>query len=275
MKKVFIFGTGRCGTVSFNKLFQSMSNTFSMHEGIFSRNGKEVRIGDMKEIPNLIYYHDHSKRYFNEARNVSGHTFVNMKKSFATRDKLIKECEDKYKVYCDVNPYAHPMIEFIYKKHPDAYFIHLIRDGYDVVNSYHLRDKTTYPPGIEEKNYRGYQSGKPRPLIGDLHYNKWAGYDRVQKVSWFWQEVNTQIVKNMSDIPESQKIIFKLEDLTVENFQNLLSKMEIKESFDSRLITKKYNSSNTKLVWTKENLIKFNKIAASAMRQFKYEVRYK
>lgn len=269
MKKIFIFGTGRCGTVSFNKLFQSMQNTFSMHEGIFHKDGAEIRIGDMKEIPKLIYYQGHFKEYLSEAGEIK----TSMEKSFASRDRLIKECQGKYKIYCDVNPYAHPMIKFIYKKYPDAYFIHLIRDGYDVVNSYHLREKTTYPSGIIEKDYRGYQSGKPRPMTGDKWLKDWKTFDRVEKISWFWQRVNLDIENKMKVIPESQKILFKLENLDNDSFSELLAKLNIESNFNKKILSKKYNSSNTKLEWTEENIAKFNKIAGSTMKKFEYNVR--
>jgi hypothetical protein len=246
-----------------------------MHEGIYYDNGKQARVGAMREAGQHIYYSDSypSDKNLRESVELRGETLAFFDKIFSSREKLIKQCANSNKMYCDVNPYGHFLIRYIYNKHPDAYFIHIIRDGYDVVNSYHLREKTTYPTEIPEHKYRGYQSGKPRPLIGDKWFNKWNDFDRVQKISWFWQKVNLDIYNNMQVVPENKRILLKLEDLNAENFQELLSRIECSGSYDSKILLKKYNNSNTKLSWTRDNVLKFNKIATPAMKKFEYKIR--
>tara|TARA_Y100001958_G_C21118313_1_gene463185 strand:- start:11 stop:877 length:867 start_codon:yes stop_codon:yes gene_type:complete len=286
MKKVFILGTGRCGTKSFTKIFAKVTNTFSMHEGIYHKDGKKISIGDLKEINKYIYYESKDwKKSIEEIRSSKGEAQKIVANLFRKRLDLIKECENNNLHYVDINPYGYWAIHHIIRHYPDAKFVHLIRNGYDVVKSYYLRKKTTYSDHIEESKYSSirtsagkYLSGKPIPR--DVkNKNLWKNYDRVQKISWFWAEVNRIIDSELNNVSDNNKFLFKLEDLSNSTLSELLSGLEIEGTFDIDVSLVKSNTSARKFgknaledIWTSENVDKFNKIAGKAMTHFGYNL---
>ncbi|HVN36148.1 MAG TPA: hypothetical protein VMU96_12945, partial [Casimicrobiaceae bacterium] len=61
---VFVVGTGRCGTHTLWKLFESVPNTLSTHEGSgivcngpASFVGKRVTLGSMPELNGYLYHY--------------------------------------------------------------------------------------------------------------------------------------------------------------------------------------------------------------------------
>ena len=272
MQKVFILGTGRCGTHSFNEIFNTIPNTFSMHEGIYYEKEKRVRISDLKEVSKYIYFQSKDwKKSIEEIRRLEGAGHDLLRRFFAKRVDIIKDCEKNNLNYIDVNPYGYWAIHHIRNQYPEAKFIHLVRNGYDTVRSFHLRENTTYTPGIDESEYSGYRSGKPIPKKAKDRA-LWKGYDRVQKISWFWSEVNQIIEHELSGIPDDNKILFKLEDLNVDSFSTLLSSLGISGDFNQAIVTKRFNPSSVKDIWTEKNIANFNKIAGKTMRHFGYDL---
>jgi len=272
MKKIFVVGTGRCGTVTFNKLLNSLPNTFSMHEGIFYVDDKRTRLTDFKDINRKIYFQSKNpQKELNNIKKFRGNIAKQIDEEFRTRKKLIRDLERKNINFCDVNPYQYPLIDYLHHKYPEAKFVHLIRNGYDVVKSYYQRENTTYPDNILEKNYSGYRSGKPIPLDGERWKSSWKNFDRVQKITWFWCKVNNIIDNKLNKIPNGQKTLFKLEDLNDENFTELLNFLELPIKYDKALM-KTHNSTKNTLEWSKDRIGKFNNIASSTMNKFGYGI---
>ena len=285
MKKVFILGTGRCGTKSFTKVFDTVTNTFSMHEGRYYKDKKIINVGDLKGINKYIYYKSKDwQKSIEEIRSSKGEAQKIVANLFRKRLDLIKECENNNLHYVDINPYGYWAIHHIIMHYPDAKFVHLIRNGYDVVKSFHPREATTYSDRIDESKYSSaggegiYLSGKPIPK--DVKgRNLWRKYDRVQKISWFWAKVNRIIDRELNNVSDNNKFMFKLEDLNTNSFSELLSSLEIEGTFDKNILNKKFNTSNQnfgknslKDIWTDENIDKFNKIAGKAMKYFGYNL---
>lgn len=216
--KIFVLGTGRCGTVSVAHAISKAGN-FVLHEG--SEVGGGVRLSPLFEANKFIYYDSrNSKVTHAESINLSGPAYNMLKRTFAPRERVISSMSNK-DVYCDVNPYGYSHINYILDIYPDAKFIHLIRNGEDVVRSYIGRNYTY--PNIPENKYSTYASGKPRPYAGDLFLKEWSGWDRVQKTSWFWKFVNEDIEERLSGVSESNKIMLKIEDLNSYKLKEVLS----------------------------------------------------
>jgi len=229
-KKVFLLGTGRCGTVTLFDILSTVPGVVCTHEGrVFSKNGVHIGdLGKMFDITRYIYYDDlrssnvkykNSKKFSKKHKRLRVHKLMDIE--FFNRDIFMKTLGDDV-VYCDINPYGFNHISYIYNKYPDAKFIHVIRNGPDVVRSYFLR-KSTYPESKREHEYSLYESGKPRPTSDDPYFSEWTSMSKLKKTSWFWQYVNNDIQDRLSVVPEENKMLFKIEDLSNESVVNILN----------------------------------------------------
>lgn len=80
--------------------------------------------------------------------------------------------------YGEANSLIRYNIPVVRKLYPDAPVLHLHRDGREVVRSLHAR--VIYSP-------RGGINNQNRPQPGDPWYDQWSGFDRFEKLCWFWQ----------------------------------------------------------------------------------------
>lgn len=239
-KKIFVFGTGRCGTVSLSNLFFD-SGFFSFHEGIDSGK-KHPYMGDMREINELIYYkNNYKKNFYEESVSLSGRVLKQMDKLFWKRADFIKKLSDS-EVYCDVNPYGYSFINYIYNKYPDAFFLHLIREPHGVCESYLARNQTY--PNIPEEKYSGYASAKPRPFLGEPFFKEWKSMKRIDKTYWFWNYVNSDIVSRMGQIPDDQKGIINIGSFEINKYLNILNNFKIIPKTSDELLIKRLNKSS-------------------------------
>ena len=113
---------------------------------------------------------------------------------------------------------------------PDAKFIHLIRDGRKVVNSFYNKlgnecydDKSTSilqswvekpnkilePP--PEKKYWWNVVKKESPF-----YKKFNKYNQFQKICYHWNEINKVIDRDLINIDKKRKLVLRLEDLVTD-----------------------------------------------------------
>src|SRR5262249_25879885 len=124
-----------------------------------------------------------------------------MDDSFAGRAKAIAWCERIGIAYCDANAFGFNFINYLHTKFPRARFIHLVRDGYACVRSWSRRAASTYPDEIPNAESISWLLAKPVPLPSDPVFGAWRGFDRVQKVSWFWNTVNANIAERLARVP--------------------------------------------------------------------------
>lgn len=264
-KKIFVFTTGRAGSVTLFKLLSNEVSANVIHEGI--NKDARIKITDFKDFNKKLFYKNNS--WILNDYTLSPSANKHLEEIYAPRDSIIK----KSKIYIDINPYQYMLTDYLKNKYPDAKFVQLIRNGYGVVNSYHKRLSTTYPDKPEGE-YVGYQSGKPRPKFkNEFHFKNWDNYDRVSKISWFWAFVNARVYNCFKNHPN-----FFI--LKTENFSSYTPEL-ISETFnidinDTSILLKKHNKSNVKvedIFDNKENIKKFNKIAGKTLIKFGYEIR--
>ncbi len=204
---IFVVGTGRCGTHTLSKTFESIPNTLSMHEGAGTVRagpaallGKKVALGGMLEF-NAYLYHHAGEDVFRRTFAPDPALRALMDDSFAGRVKALAWCEANGVAYCDANAFGFNFINYLHAKLPHAKFIHLVRDGYACVRSWSRRAASTYPDEIPNALSIEWLLAKPVPFPSDPVHAAWRGLDRVQKISWFWNTVNANIAERLARIP--------------------------------------------------------------------------
>ena len=275
---VFVFGTGRCGTQTLWKLFESLPNTLSMHEGKgIVRAGPAAMIGEQLRIGwignwNTYLYHAANEDVFRRSFDPDPDLAVLIESTFQARSTLIEWCEAHGLAYCDSNPYAYNLITYLYRKYPHAKFIHLVRDGYDCVRSW-FRRSSTYPDHLTDLREMYWLLAKPVPLASDPAHAAWPAYDRVQRISWFWNTVNANIIERFAGIPAENRLLLRIEDLTKETTPRLLAFCGLPQSYAPETLAPGDPSSGPSIEWTSDQVRKFNELAAPMMRELAYALR--
>ena len=110
---------------------------------------------------------------------------------------------------------------------PQAKFVHLVRDGRKVAGSYfhklgkecyddrstailrqHIDDPLGTPPPPPEKKYWWPLPRQDDPLAGAF-----ARFDQFERIVWHWAEINRVILEALTELPLSQSLFVRLEDL--------------------------------------------------------------
>ncbi len=275
---VFVFGTGRCGTHTTWKVFESLPNTLSTHEGngIVRAGpaeliGKQIAIGCMPEL-NAYLYHAADEAVFRRTFDPDPEMAALMERSFDKRSKLIAWCEQQGLAYCDSNPFAYNLIDYLRRKYPEARFIHLVRDGYACVRSWSRRG-STYPDHLPDLNSLPWILAKPVPFPSQSIHAAWQHFDRVQRISWFWESVNANIMQRFAAIPESRKRLVKIEDLDARTLPDLLAFCGLPATYAPGSLAPSDPSNSQAIEWTPENIGKFNVLAGALMTRLGYPLR--
>jgi hypothetical protein len=275
---VFVFGTGRCGTHTLWKLFESLPNTLSTHEGNGTIRagpaeliGKQITMGEMWEY-HAFLYHAANEVVFRRTFAPDQEIAALMERSFGNRSKLIEWCAAQGLAYCDANPFAYNFIDYLQRKYPHAKFIHLVRDGYACVRSW-FRRETTYPDHLPDLRRITWMLAKPVPFASEPVHAAWQTFDRVQRISWFWSSVNANIIERFTRIPVANRSLLRIEDLSKETTPSILSFCGLSQNYAPEALAPDNASSGPTVEWTQDNVRKFNDLAGPMMRSLGYALR--
>jgi hypothetical protein len=276
---VFVVGSGRCGTHTLWKLFESLPSTLSTHEGRGtirsgppSTVGKSVILGCMPEF-NAYLYHQADEETFRRTFDPDPAMTAFMDSCFVSRANAIAWCATNGIAYCDANPFAFNLINYLHIRFPGAKFIHLVRDGYGCVRSWSRRAKSTYPDVLPDSQSISWLLAKPVPYPTDPACTSWRGFDRVQKISWFWNIVNANITERLARIPAANRRVVKIEEVTEETVPGILEFCGLPLEYSREALAPDNPSSGPAIEWTPENVKKFNALAAPMMRELGYALR--
>lgn len=262
---IFILGTGRCGTLQIAELFQRTNETESHHEYLFERVLKPAVLYKMNKISDK------------EIENILREVYI---------PAIYHSTKQKWIDSSNALPW---IIEPLHKLFPNAIFIHLIRDGRKVVSSFFNKFKgiiydddcvsilinwlngNDIVPPPDKKFWR------PIPNIEDSLYEDFILYDRFERLSYYWREVNLTIQSSFEIIPKAQKYTFRLEDI-------VSNEIELKNFFDAARV--KYDSKYFNILKRPVNVerpmnylltdsekIKFDRICLDTMHKFGYTER--
>lgn len=275
---VFVFGTGRCGTHTTWKVFESLPKTLSLHEGTGTvlhgpenERGKRIVLGCMPEI-NAFLYHAGNAAVFRRTFDPDPEMTALMDRAFGQRAKLIAWCEQHGLALCLSNPFAFNLINYLNRRYPHARFIHLVRDGYACVRSWSRR-QSTYPDYLPDLSSIGWILAKPVPFPSDPIHEVWQRFTRVQRISWFWNHVNANIIERFAEIPEERRRLVRIEDLDASTLPELLGFCGLPQQYAAGSLAAQDASDGPSIEWTPENVARFNAICRPMMQRLGYPLR--
>lgn len=261
---VFILGSGRSGTLQMVKMLEKIDGTDAHHEYLFENILKSAVLYRMGKI-NKEEVKDLLKKTHLPAIHYS-----------------------KNKVWVDSSNALPWIIEPLYEVFPNAKFIHLVRDGRKVVSSFFnkfteemyaddcvdilqkwLKDPATFVEPSPEKKY-----WRPVPMVGENYHVEFTGFNRFERLCYYWQDCNLEIARALGIIPEAQKLTIHLEEV-VSNQQSLtrflrIFGIEYDENYLSFLKRPVNVAIPKNFLLTDEESRTFNGIAGHAMKLFGY-----
>ncbi|MEO5699620.1 MAG: sulfotransferase [Casimicrobiaceae bacterium] len=275
---VFVLGTGRCGTHTTWKIFESLPRTLSLHEGTGvvrqgppETVGRKIVLGCMPEV-NAYLYHAGNEGVFHRTFDPDPEMMGMLGRSFGERRKLVEWCEKHGVALCLSNPFAYNLATYLHRTYPHAKFIHLVRDGYACVRSWSRR-QSTYPDRLPDLDAVGWILAKPVPFASDPFHAVWANFTRVERISWFWAHVNANILDRFATIPEESRRVVRIEDLNAATLPDLLAFCGLPAAFAADALRAHDPSAGPAIEWTDENVARFNAIAGPMMERLGYPVR--
>lgn len=230
----FITAIGRSGTKFLSNLLNQCENTLVLHEPLIS-----------------------DRRRYNMFFNNPKKSTVYMRK---VRKNVILINAQGVNNYGEVNGFLRRHILALRKTFPEAKFLHLVRDGRDVVRSIYSRkafekwDKSTV--GVE-------------PPGG------WKTNNRFKKICWYWNVENVHINKHIDKHVNLEKIINDY-DYFKENVLDFLG-LELSKEVWNVMSKNKVNATRNgkyKLPiydkWNDKQKRIFNKMCGKTMRKLGY-----
>lgn len=180
MPAIFITSTGRTGTWFLTRLINEVvSNAWSLHEPKphFKREGWHL----LKHSPGLWH-----NWYF-------------------TLPRICRQWRSSDEWYVETNYHLFASIPFIRKVWPEAYVVHIVRDGRAVVRSW-----------LNRNRYLGHQHITPAHFPDSpVSMDDWQSWNPVQKNAWYWQAINAHARKQRPDL------ILSFESLFGQDYQDL------------------------------------------------------
>ncbi len=160
------------------------------------------------------------------------------------------------------NLYIH-FIDAIWHLDPSAKFILSVRNGKDFVRS------------ALSRGWHEHKQFGAVPAYDDPYFSKWPCMSPFKKNTWLWVYRNRKALEGLKKVPEGNKMILKIEDITKEDTLHKLevfSGMELKEK---KWASERVNANPSfdlppKEEWSDIINRDFDEIAGEMMRFFGY-----
>lgn len=201
---VFAIGTGRCGTKFLSKIFEEVPGVASYHE----------------LHPLSDTFHRYCKWY-----DIS----VDEAGFIATKNRSVEAAKRENKGYFEASGFLSLSVEALYEAF-GAKFILLVRRPDKVVLSYLKKgwydneidlDNPSLPPTAQNVARFHHFLGRTIPR-GD-EFEMWRALSRVGKLAWYWNRLNSEVLRQFDRIPADHWRICRLEDLDYSCWAELAS----------------------------------------------------
>lgn len=236
----FILGLGRSGTDFLANLLNQGENVAVFHEPAYE-DFQAIVQAHKSEIKATEYIKNFRKKYI-----------------------YCKNKDRKFKIYGEVNSVLRYHVIALKEFFPKAKFLHLIRDGRDVVRSFMARGHYT-------GDSIGHHSIKPR--IDDPYYQKWEDFTRFEKLCWLWMDSNNRIAPFIENHIKFEDMLgdYSYFHSNIESYLNI----KIGKSLWSEYVSKPSNITKIQILphweeWDIEQTESFNRICGETMRKYGY-----
>ncbi len=170
----FILGMGRSGSLFLSSLLNQSPDVCVCHE--------PVRLDFFAYL--LAYYDE------NEA--------VNYIKSYRKKEIFYRNMEKNENIYGEINSILRRHVKALRMFFPRAKFIHLIRDGRDVIRSMMSRRTFTSKDPITSNIH---------PREDSPYFEMWNTLSRFEKMCWYWSNENQYLRNEISKSIRFEKLI--------------------------------------------------------------------
>jgi hypothetical protein len=215
---VFVLSTGRSGTATLTRFFQSADNVLTFHE----------------PYPDLVRLTKFGYQNYNspEAIDILADTFL------AFREEQLNLALRYGKGYVETGLQCTFLAPAIVKLFPQAKFIHMVRNPYMVVRS-----------GMRRNWNAAHNLDKFRifPGRGSPYFEKWDSMDAFEKTIWQWAEINSWITNFINTLSDDKKFFLRAEDLfdgdkqTISNLFKFISSNPPSSRKINNILKKKIN----------------------------------
>lgn len=248
----FIVSTGRTGTKFLASLLNGLDRTYALHE----------------PVPNMLKLGNdflRGKVSNKDAKRI----ILNNRNLYFKRAQL-----EKITRFIESNNRYYSLIPILRDLFPNSKFIHVVRDGRDVVRSGMSRNFYT----STDKAYRISASH----LTNDLFHSTWYKLNQFEKVCWWWTKKDSEIYKATKNQKDS--LIVKFEDIFSDknDYEGIKSIFEFIgiNSVDDYIFSKIGKRENaTKMFkfphwskWNDSQKAQFNRIAGEHMTNIGYDI---
>lgn len=224
----FIIALGRSGTTFLSHLLNKCSDTLVYHEPF------KLDVKMYREC-----FRDPHK----------SHKYIS-----TIRKEFIEKESSKSLNYGEVNSHLRRHVDALKEEFPNAKFIHLVRNGMDVVRSIYSRKTFT------SKDTNRFVV-KPR--------GNWKKQNRLEKICWYWKIENKFISKRIDHFVRFEDLISDY-NYFKKNVLDFLG-LELSKKIWNKYRSSKINKTNHyKLKWSPRSLKSFNRICRKVMEKYEY-----
>ncbi|MBD3167569.1 hypothetical protein GF324_13295 [bacterium] len=239
LKAAFIVSTGRTGTDFFTTLYNEVvSNAWSLHEPkpAFRGRAREFLQRDPTPVEKLRFRASRQLRHLLRP----------------------EDC------YIETNYHLFAAIPLIRESFPDAYVVHVVRDGRAVVTSW-----------LNRWRYITNDHIRPEHVPGDPAVDHWGDWNPLQKLAWYWVTVNRRVEQTKPDLTVKFEDIFKGERKGVYRVLELLPCSQYDTEDVEKYLNRKVNRNPMEFFppyaeWPERWKKQFWEIAGEEMRKWGY-----
>ncbi len=177
---VFIVSTGRTGTTFLGRYF-------------------------FDKFENVTSYHEPQPDFFDlSVKAATGSISIDcLKRTINANRKwvLAKMQANESTVYIESNYYLFSLIKTLEEIFEEPRFIHVVRDGRDVIRSAYNRQWF--------RDDDNYDRIKANFFPSDPYYNTWKNLNRFEKLTWYWQKIDKTILRSLDNNPNAIRVYFE------------------------------------------------------------------
>ncbi len=188
-------------------------------------------------------------------------TYIN---DFRQKDIYLRARDANIDTYGEVNSLLRRHVQELQETFPHAHYIHLIRDGRDVVRSMLTRDTLTL---------RDSKTAHLIPPSDDPYLEQWSIMSRFEQLCWYWQHENKLLMKHLDKYVKFEFVTTDYNYFQEELLDSIGVRLS-KATWEEEVNIPKNHTRGQKAPhwreWTREETEAFWRICGDVMEAFDY-----